>query len=487
MIEKDASIIPEEVSAPLKNMLWSDQRGFFENALGLGGHGLMFVSGPLAILNVVAGLMGGGLSDVGRVIDGMVAGKKPSEIDVNGLAKMVVDKVWPQINASASILEHGIVSLSASQKEESSPKKPTIRFEQPGEAAERRYLKIVDEHARARGAPSRRPAPVFEPAQPPPSKGVVPAPIIFDDDGIVKNQPQNRKVDDVNPKVTEIREKGRVNLEAIQEKSKAVIEQSKLDHDNKLRTIELERKLDAERALDKERLEKSHAEARKAAARGDHAAMEHQIKLQSDIRDRDFIRNQKLSLTKDFISGALTPEQHGVMLNMLDGKSPTERELESARRSGTKANKQRFKQKVSETAELNKQAVKHRKAIRKAEGRNYRMWGAGARRAPGFMSYFGAKVGKAGILAAVIALIYAGIKSVGSDSRFPTTGGAGGPSMAREDLDDAMERDLAGIDSERPEDDLSGANIPHTRTPSNKGSGSISRNINSELDRILGD
>lgn len=116
MISKTAFDLPPEASEALQDAIWDDDSGLFENLFRWGGRALMFASGPLAIANVVAGMLGYGLQDIGKEIDVIVKGKDLASIDPKQIAEEFVNRHSAQLEAKASILSSGKIVLAAVPK-----------------------------------------------------------------------------------------------------------------------------------------------------------------------------------------------------------------------------------------------------------------------------------------------------------------------------------------------------------------------------------
>lgn len=113
MISRQADIFPGELPEPVKDLLWDDEIGFFQNALRWGGRALWVAPWSWMILNTVAGLAGYGLEDLGKYIDDRLAGVDPATADPKALADKLTEELYPKLEARAGLLQKGIIITGA--------------------------------------------------------------------------------------------------------------------------------------------------------------------------------------------------------------------------------------------------------------------------------------------------------------------------------------------------------------------------------------
>lgn len=457
MIQKNADLFQGGLPEPIKDLLWDDESGLFENLFRWGGRGLMFVSGPLAILNVAAGFMGAGLDDIGRAIDQKLQGRPMSELDPKRLAKELVDENFSGLEARAEVLLSGIVSLGAKPEEWIPPVRPKgISFEagQPVPTP------------KSKSKPKAAPAPVDFGASPSKPK-TAPSPVDF---AGVPPQPAPQNPDE---RLEFERAKARIKDEGLGAQHKRRMEYVGLSFDQQVQLRKIDQ-LEADAALDRKKAyDEHHAKMSEATFARDRDAMEHQIKTKYDIEEQYKRDRQKFDLHRDLIAGKITPEQHKLLISSLVAEPLSYKDIEKAKKGMSKAQRDIFEKQLKQNELVHKQNLRQRAEMGKVDMRNAKLMGAARAGDKGLLRVFSRGVGKAGLVAALAAIIYAGFQLLSAPSSPSFAPGPQGQSapMARHKDPEI-----------RP-----GADVQPKPAPSNKRPRSISRNVNEELRNILGD
>jgi hypothetical protein len=146
------------------------------------------------------------------------------------------------------------------------------------------------------------------------------------------------------------------------------------------------------------------------------------------------------------------------------------KDMEKAKKGMSKAQRDAFDNQLKQNELSHKQNLKHRAEMQKVDMRNAKLMGAARAGDKGLLSAFRGGIGKAGLAAALAAIIYAGFQMLSAPQSAPSFQGHEVP-MARH---------------QRP-DDVGRPDRAPSQPPSNKRSRSISKNINKELKNILGD
>jgi hypothetical protein len=470
MISKQADFFQGEVPEVIKDLIWDDEKGFFENSLRWGGRGLMLVSGPLAILNVAAGMMGIGLADVGRMLDEKLAGKDLSNINPSELAGQMADEMYPELEARAEVLRSGRVVLAAEPaKQPAGTPKSKITFEaaQPTTNVKTKAPAPVEfEAAQPAGGPkARAPAPIELPG------GEILPPWTQRQKQPFADKPTESPAASKSVPLAQERAKMEIRDEFDRRKHLRRREYAGLTFDQQLKLREIDQAEAASAHERKKDLDRHHAEMEHGKFLRDRESMEHQIRTKYEIEDRYLKEKQKFDLQRELVMGKITPEQHRLMVAAISGTPMSYDELERAKKNMSRAEREELKKRLDMRNAEHRQTLKHRADFQKQELRQARLMAAARGGDAGLISMFKGKVGKLGLAAALAAVIFAGFKAMKG----------GGASRATAP---------SAPSAQYTSPPATQYNSPRARgkTPSsNKRSRSMSQHINTELKSILGD
>jgi hypothetical protein len=450
---------------PIKDLLWDDEKGFFENSLRWGGRGLMFVSTPLAIINVAAGALGISLQDIGRTIDAVVT-NSPSG-NPTQIAEIVFNDLASKFSKKAGAESINLVIQAADPAETKSRVPISFEAEQPN-GTKKPVPKTIS----------------FEAEQPVAKRKPAPKPVLFPTDSTdtVHNQPSPDNKNSPSPKESNRQlaleqEKMRLRDEADQRKHQRRLQYVDKTFEQQKLLRELDQDAVREANKGKAELAAHHAKVEEAKFSRDRAAMEHQIRTKFEIENK-YLRDQKLfDLHRQLILGQITPEQHKVLSAALTNTPISDRDLKQARKSLTRAEREQLQNRLKIQTEEMKHAAKNKELLQRQELKHARLMHGARHGNSGLLSLFSGKVGKAGMIAALAAIIFAGLKVMNSsgETNVPRTRMEIEESPISE-ADDTIQDAATDTDMHSPSESSSNKNIRN-----------ISTHVNSELKDILGD
>lgn len=461
MIQREAEFRLDSIPEPIKDLIWDDQDGFFENAFRWGGRSLLFVApGPIAIMHTVAGMMGIGLSELGQVLDEKIAGKPLTQSNLVKLATEIADTILPKLEARAAMAETGIVSLAAEPGSK-------ITFETAPPAKTKPAPVLLDPEQPVPGRPKPRvPAPVELPP-------LVKAPA----DSTTEQKSQKPKKA---PTLKELDplgfEKARMEIrdEFKQKEHARRLEHSRLSLKDQLLLRQID-EAQAKAALErKKELDTHHAKMENEKFMRDRASMEHQIKTKYEIEQKFATQKQLFDLDKQLILKQITPEQHKLLSAVLNGQPVSDKDLKKAHKSMSRAERDELKRRLEARNVQQKHELAHREKMSKVELRNAKLMAAARGGNKGLISAFKAGVGKAGLVAAIVAILFAGLQMLGKrESPMPLAGKVSNPSSVVDRVPSGEPRDRSAPSGVKPS--------------AAKGKPkSLSKHINNELNSILG-
>jgi len=515
MIDKHADIFPGELPETIKDILWDDEKGFFENALAWGG---WLLPAPIMIANVAAGMAGFGLSDFGRKIDEVLAGQDVSMISPRTVAEDIANSIYPAIEARAgSMLSDGMVVIAV---------KPADVVEEANRRA--RYRRIVEEEGRGRPSPitfekpgeGKAPLVTLEPAQPaqtevpkpvelPPTststlpKKPVPSPIELDEGAQQKDELSRRKDERARERdVAKFEHEGekenkkhkhekkkekkrsRHQKELLELRQTQTLERDEITSAHKRALLAQEAQLralqEAQANAHREELAVIKARMTEAERAGNVERMSEVHREKYALEDRAVRTRSEFELHRELAAGNITKEQHGILVKQLHGIPASDQEIERARRSADAAQDHAWREKMKQQDLERKHSVKHHEELAKIDRKNAKLSAAARAGEPGLISVFKRGVGKAGLIAALIAIIAAGAQMIskGGGSHFPVPTTPSIPLTKTED-DDLPTKLRSRV---KP---LTQQKAPAAK-PAEKSKPDIRSNIDSELKRILG-
>jgi hypothetical protein len=433
MIDKNADIFEGKIPEFIQDMIWDDEHGFFENSLGLGAIGIGFVSGPLAILNVVAGILGIGVNDFGRRIDQALAGKPIDSIDPKGEAQRIVDKYFPEIEAKSHIrlLERVIIAAKPAPADidfgdAPAPKKPSaIKFEagQPSSVVKKPAIRFdAGQPQREAPAPptkndglkSKEPSSARKPGSFDEAMARARANVgdsaIADDSGAKAKKPKSQKIEEQENKAAK-------NIEVLREKSRLDAERRQSDFSHAAELKKLDADADAKSHAMKLDYEEAHRKAKTAEYDSDRRAMEHQLSVKSKIEMQMLRDKQILEFNKQLLLGEITPEQHSLLSSSIKNEPISKKDLDVLKKTLSQKEQAALKRRLQEGRKINDEALRNIKLRGSLEARNARLLASAKSGNPGILSLFKGKIGKAGLVAAIAMIIFAGLKMIGDKSK----------------------------------------------------------------------